>query len=72
MNLDIFSSNDPLATLNDCSNWRESCICLQFTVYEVTLFSLKGKYWNRNSNTKKKLPLSVMILLLTNQESAGG
>ena len=31
------------------------------TIHEVTLFSLKGYYWKRNSNTKKELLRSMII-----------
>ena len=31
------------------------------TIHDVTLFSLKGNYWNRKSNTKKELLRSMII-----------
>ena len=45
MNLDIFFSNDPLATFNDSSNWREDHgICHQLHYSHFIQF--KGNYWN--------------------------
>ena len=37
------------------------------TIHEVTLFSLKGNYWKRNSNTKREL-LRSMIIYFKGQE----
>ena len=38
------------------------------TIHEVTLFSLKGNYWNRNSNTKKELLRSKIINFKENKK----
>ena len=40
------------------------------TIHEVTLFSLKGNYWNRNSNTKKELLRSMIINFKENKKGA--
>ena len=38
------------------------------TIHEVTLFSLKGYYWKRNSNTKKELLRSMIINFKENRK----
>ena len=40
------------------------------TVHEVTLFSLKGNYWNRNSN--EKINCFGRLLVLRKQERGDG
>ena len=40
------------------------------TIHEVTLFSLKGNYWNRNSNTKRIFPRSMIINFKENKKGA--
>ena len=40
------------------------------TIQEVTLFSLKGNYWNRNSNTKKELLRSMIVNFKENKKRA--
>ena len=32
---------------------RITAYALSCTIHEVTLFSLKGNYWNRSNNTKR-------------------
>ena len=40
------------------------------TIHEVTLFSLKGNCWNRNSNPKKELLRSMIINFKENKKGA--
>ena len=40
------------------------------TIHKVTLFSLKGNYWNRYSNTKKELLRSMIINFKENRKGA--
>ena len=40
------------------------------TIQEVALFSLKGNFWNRNSNTKKELLRYMIINFKENKKEA--
>ena len=40
------------------------------TIHEVTLFSLKGNFWNRNSNTKKETLWYMIINFKENKKEA--
>ena len=74
MNLDIFSSNDPLATFNDCSNWREGNICHQLHCLRSHYIQFEGNFETTGIETVTQKGIASVRdeLLLTNQERAGG
>ena len=49
---------------------KNTACAISCTIHEVNLFSLKGNYWNRNSNTKRELLRSMIINFKENKKGA--